>query len=76
MIHTPAGGTRAQTLDFIDDLRAWGVPFAELPESAVTDELLRKNRLVFIESPLAHDDVVAAREQLRAYLETGVLARR
>jgi len=76
VIHTPAGGTRAQTLDFIDDLRAWGVPFAELPESAVTDELLRKNRLVFIESPLAHDDVVAAREQLRAYLETGVLARR
>lgn len=76
VIHTPAGGTRAQTLDFIDDLRAWGVPFAELPESAVTAELLRKNRLVFIESPLAHDDVVAAKEQLRTYLETSVLGRR
>lgn len=76
VIHTPTGGTRAQTLDFIDDLRAWGVPFAEVPESAVTAELLRKNRLVFIESPLAHDDVVAAQEQLRTYLETGVLGRR
>ncbi len=75
-IHTPKGGTRAQTLDFLDDLRAWGIPFAEVPESAVTAELLRKNRLVFIESPLPHDDVVAAREQLRTYLETSALARR
>ncbi len=76
VIHTPGGGTRAQTLDFIDDLRAWGVPFAEVPESAVTAELLRKNRLVFIESPLAHDDVVAAQEQLRTFLETSALRRR
>ena len=76
VVHTPEGGTRAQTLDFLDDLRAWGIPFAEVPESAVTAELLRKNRLVFIESPLAHDDVVAAREQLRTYLETGALGRR
>jgi len=76
VIHTPGGGTRAQTLDFLDDLRAWGVPFAEVPESAVTADLLRKNRLVFIESPLAHDDVVAAQDQLRTYLETGGLARR
>ena len=76
VIHTPEGGTRAQTLDLLDDFRAWGVPFAEAPESAVTAELLRKNRLVFIESPLAHDDVVAARDQLRTYLETGALGRR
>ena len=76
VVHTPEGGTRAQTLDFLDDLRAWGIPFAEVPESAVTAELLRKNRLVFIESPLAHDDIVAAREQLRTYLETGALGRR
>ena len=60
----------------MDDLRAWGVPFAAVPESAVTAELLRKNRLVFIESPLDHDDVVAAHEQLRRYLETGALERR
>ena len=76
VIHTPGSGTRVQTLDFMDDLRAWGVPFAEVPESAVTAELLRKNRLIFIESALAHDDVVSAQEQLRTYLETGALGRR
>lgn len=76
VIHTPDGGTRTQTLDFVDDLRTWGVPFVAFPESAVTAELLRRNRLVFIESALPHDDVVAAREQLRTYLETGALGRR
>ncbi|MBK6404039.1 MAG: hypothetical protein IPF66_02790 [Holophagales bacterium] len=76
VIHTPGGGTRGQTLDFMDDLRAWGSSFAEVPESAVTAELLRQNRLVFIASPLPHDDVVTATEQLRSYLETGALGRR
>ena len=76
VIHTPGGGTRTRTLDFIDDLRAWGVPFAEVAESAVTADLLRKSRIVFIESSLEHDDVVAARDQLRTYLETGMLGRR
>ncbi len=76
VIHTSEGGTRARTLGFLDDLRAWGVPFVAVPENVVTARLLREKRLVFIESPLAHDDVVAAREQLRTYLETGPLGRR
>jgi len=75
-IHTADGGTRNQSLDLMDDLRAWDIPFAAVPESAVTPELLRKNRLIFIESALAHDDVVAGREQLKAYLEAGTLPRR
>jgi hypothetical protein len=76
VIHSPGGGTRARTIDFMADLRARGVPFARVPESAVTAELLRKSRLVFIESALAHEDVVAAQGQLRTYLETGALGRR
>lgn len=75
-IHTADGGTRAQSLDLMDDLRAWGIPFAAVPESAVTQDLLRKNRLVFIESPLGHDDVVAKNEQLRAFLTASSLPRR
>ena len=76
VIHTPEGGTRAQTADFMDDLRAWNVPFTAVAESSVTPDLLRKSRLVFIESTLAHDDVVAGGEQLRTFLSTGALARR
>jgi hypothetical protein len=75
-IYTKDGGTRDASLDLMDDLRAWEIPFAAVPEGAVTPELLRKNRLVFIDSPLEHDDVVAKNEQLRAFLATSSLARR
>jgi hypothetical protein len=75
-IHTPDGGTREQTIEFMDDLRAWSIPFVAVPESAVTPDLLRKSRLLFVESALAHDDVVAAKEQFRALLEASVLPRR
>lgn len=60
----------------MDDLRAWDIPFVAVPESAVTPELLKKNRLVFIDSPLPHDDVVAKNEQFRTYLEASALPRR
>ena len=36
-IYTAEGGTRGPSLDFMDDLRAWKIPFAAVPESAVTD---------------------------------------
>ena len=60
----------------MDDLRAWDIPFAAVPESADTQDILRKNRLVFIDSALEHDDVVAKNEQLRALLTAGSLPRR
>jgi hypothetical protein len=75
-IYTAEGGTKDQSLDLMDDLRAWEIPFAAVPESTVTPELLKKNRLVFIDSPLAHDDVVAKNGQFRAYLEASALPRR
>lgn len=75
-IYTAEGGTRQQSLDLMDDLRAWDVPFSAAAESAVTPELLRKSRLVFIDSPLEHNDVVAKNEQLRAFLEASGLPRR
>ncbi len=75
-IYTTKGGTLDQSLDLMDDLRAWNIPFAAVPESAVTQDLLRKNRLVFIESALEHGDVVAKNEQLRAFLTASSLPRR
>lgn len=75
-IYTKDGGTRDQSLDLMDDLRAWDIPFAAVPESAVTQELLRKNRLVFIDSALEHNDVVAKNEQFRVFLTASSLPRR
>ncbi|MEO8056274.1 MAG: hypothetical protein ABI768_14035 [Acidobacteriota bacterium] len=75
-IYTAEGGTKDQSRDLMDDLRAWDIPFVSVPESAVTPELLKKNRLVFIDSPLEHNDVVAKNEQFRAYLSASSLPRR
>jgi hypothetical protein len=75
-IYTAEGGTREQSLDLMDDLRAWNIPFVAVPESAVTQDLLRRNRLVFIDSALEHDDVVAKNEQFRAFLTASSLPRR
>jgi len=75
-IHTADGGTRDESLDLMDDLRAWDIPFVAVPESAVTHDLLRKNRLVFIDSALEHDDVVAKNEQFRAFLTASSFPRR
>lgn len=75
-IYTAEGGTREQTMDFMEDLRAWNIPFLAVPESAVTQDLLRKNRLVFVESALNHDDVVAGKDQFRAFLTASGLSRR
>jgi hypothetical protein len=75
-IYTAEGGTRDESLGLMDDLRAWNIPFAAVPERAVTEDLLRKNRLVFIDSPLEHNDVVAKNEQFRAFLTASSLPRR
>ncbi len=75
-IYTAEGGTRDESLSLMDDLRAWGIPFAAVAESAVTPDLLRQNRLVFIDSPLEHNDVVARNEQFRAFLTASSLPRR
>ena len=42
-IYTAEGGTKDQSLDLMDDLRAWEIPFVAVPESAVTPDLLKKN---------------------------------
>jgi hypothetical protein len=60
----------------MDDLRAWEIPFVAVAESAVTPDLLKKNRLVFIDSPLGHNDVVAKNEQFQAFLTASALPRR
>ena len=75
-IYTPEGGTRDESLSLMDDLGAWDIPFVAVAESAVTPDLLRKNRLVFIDSALEHNDVVAKNEQLRAFLAASSLPRR
>ncbi len=75
-IHTADGGTRQESLNLIDDLAAWGIPFHAAPESTITAHDLRIHRILFIDSELGHSDVIYKRDQLREYLRASFLSDR
>jgi hypothetical protein len=73
-IYTNDGGTKQETENFRDDLKAWQVPFAAVEAAQCTPALLKHNRIVLIHTPLTHNEVVHVGSNFQTYLETsGVL---
>ncbi len=73
-IFTPDGGTREETLGLMDDLTAWEIPCRLVPEASLTEQDLKKNRILFIASDLPHDEVVMKRGQLGLFLKASCLS--
>lgn len=73
-IHTPQGGTRQRTLEMMTELSRRQMPFANGPETSLTDDQLRTNRLVFIETDMGHNDVLEKRNTFLRFLKTSGLA--
>ncbi len=67
-IYTDDGGTDANSRAMMEDMNEWEIPFLFTEENALTDEQLRKNRIVFIHSDLSHNDVISERNQFRRFL--------
>lgn len=74
-IFTEEGGTKGESQSLMDDLYAWGIPFFSKKEQDVTTNDLVQNRILFIFSDLAHNEVIAKRNQFRSYLQTSTLSR-
>jgi hypothetical protein len=72
-IHTAKGGTRQESMNLMDDLTAWNIPFFAAKETTLTSADLRTHRLVFIDSDLSHNGVIFERNQFREYLRTSGL---
>lgn len=72
-IFTAEGGTRGESLNLLDCLRAWQIPAFAAPESTVTTQELRTHRLLFIDSGLSHSEVIFTYNQFREYLRTSSL---
>ncbi len=72
-IFTQDGGTKEESLGLMDDLTAWGIPWKLVPESTLTEDDLKNNRILFITSDLPHDEVVMRRGQLREFLKAACL---
>jgi hypothetical protein len=72
-IFTNNGGTKYDSEDMIEDLRAWNVPFFLGNDSTVTVKELKKNKIVFLTTNLEHNDVLAKRNQFEMFLKASCL---
>ncbi len=57
--YTKEGGTFSTSQDFATDITAWHLSLWQGDEKDLTDEMLRKNQILNIFTPLEHNDVLA-----------------
>jgi hypothetical protein len=72
-IYTEHGGTKTQTEQMMGMLKKRGIPFLTTKEAEITVADLRRNRLVFMYSDLAHDEVVNEHQSFEQFLATSLL---
>jgi hypothetical protein len=72
-IYTEHGGTKSQTEQMMGILRERGIPFLTAKQAQITVADLRRNRLVFMYSDLAHDEVVNEHQSFEQFLATSIL---
>ncbi len=69
-IYTDNGGTRSESENVMNDLDAWEIPYFKTKESQLMIDDLKNNRLIFINTDLAHNEVISTRNQFKDYLRT------
>jgi hypothetical protein len=72
-IYTERGGTREETEKLMADLKAQGTKFLASSHRDAKPEDLRAHRLVFLDTDLGHNEVLAKRQTFRQFLETSGL---
>jgi hypothetical protein len=72
-IYTDHGGTKENSEKMMAGLTQGRVPFFATEEAKLTAESLKANRLVFIHTELAHNDVLEKRKEFERFLETSGL---
>ena len=72
-IYTDHGGTKEETENLMAAYRTNGVSFFAAEDTNAPPESLRTNRLVFLHTDLAHNDVVAKRGTFEQFLKTSCL---
>jgi hypothetical protein len=63
VIYTDSGGTKGETENLMEDLRAWKLPYFAGDDTSLSLRDLSTNRLVFIHTALGHDMVVYSHRQ-------------
>ena len=69
-IHTAGGGTRQRTLEMMDELSKRQTRFVSGLDAELSDDQLRTNKVVFLETDLGHNDVLEKRRTFLRFLKT------
>lgn len=69
-IYTNEGGTKEESETMMHDLDSLAIPYFKAEEKDLAMQELVKNRLIFIHTDLAHEEVINARKQFYNYLKT------
>ncbi len=72
-IFTDHGGTKVETEQLEAELRRAGTPFLAREEADLRKADLRANRLIFIHTPLEHDEVPVKHRAFAEFLQTSQL---
>lgn len=72
-IYTDNGGTKEETEKLIKILDVNKIPFCQIGEKQLKFEDLNSNRIIFIHSDLAHNQVISRRNQFREFLNSSRL---
>jgi hypothetical protein len=75
-IYTERGGTKAETERLMATLKKRGTAFFAGKETEAKPADLQSNRLIFLYTDLAHNEVVNKRQEFRDYLKTSCLGKR
>jgi len=75
-IYTEHGGTKNETERLMAELKKRGTGLFSAKDTEATSANLRENRMLFLFTDLAHNDVVDKRKTFEEFLETSCLAER
>lgn len=73
-IYTDHGGTVEETEQLMNGLDSLKIPFLKTEEKEMIQSRLENNRLIFIHTDLAHNEVIATRSQFRDYLKASKIS--
>jgi len=75
-IYTDHGGTKEESQNLMASFKTNGVGFFAAEDTGTSLENLRTNRLIFLHSDMAHNDVVAKRKTFEQFLQSSCLQNR
>jgi hypothetical protein len=75
-LYTEHGGTKNETEKLLATLKDRGTPLFSAKDTDTTPANLRDNRILFLYTDLAHDDVIHKRKDFELFLSTSCLAGR